>query len=75
LYGWVCGVLLEILAKSGCLDVVFWWCKCGVLGGWRGVLAVTFWGGKNVTGFRDLFLGIPVMGIDALCLGHHHGEG
>jgi hypothetical protein len=52
-----------VFEKCECFDVVFWWCWCGVLRGWRGVLAVTFLGGKNVTGFLDLFLGLPVLGI------------
>jgi hypothetical protein len=48
-----------VFEKSGGFDVVFWWCECGVLRGWRGVLAVTFLSGKNVTGFRGLFWGFP----------------
>jgi hypothetical protein len=40
-----------VFEESGCFGVVFWWCTCGVLRGWGGVFAVTFWDGKNVTGF------------------------
>ena len=51
-----------VFEKVGVFDVVFWWCDRGVLRGWCGVLAVTFLGGKNVTGFWCLFFGLPVLG-------------
>ena len=45
----------EFIAKSGCLIVVFWWCRCGGSVVQRGVLAVAFWAAKDAPNFLDLF--------------------
>jgi hypothetical protein len=44
-------VFAGVFMKSGCFDVVFWWCKDGVLRGKRGVYTPTFSAPKNVTRF------------------------
>jgi hypothetical protein len=57
-----CCVLLGVFAKSGCLIVVFWWCRCGDSVVKRGVLAVAFWAAKDAPGFLGLFFEVPVLG-------------
>jgi ABC-type amino acid transport system permease subunit len=55
----ICGVLLGVFAKSGCLIVVFGWWRCGGSVVKRGVLAVAFWAAKNAPRFVTLFLWFP----------------
>jgi hypothetical protein len=39
--------------ENACFVVVFWWCECGGLRGWCGVLAVTFLMSENTPSFFE----------------------
>jgi hypothetical protein len=52
---WWARVFAGDFGEKACFGVVFWWCDCGELRGWCGVLAVTFWALKNTPTFSDLF--------------------
>jgi hypothetical protein len=52
-----------VFEKCECFDVVFWWSWCGVLRGWRGVLAVTFFGWEKCDRVFGFIFGASRFGI------------